>query len=564
MLFPVRCGVAAIGFVLFAGSTVCAAADNAIVAKTAAVAAEHRLASAAGVEILRAGGNAVDAAVAASLATGVVNPSSSGLGGGGFMTVYVAAERRAHVLDYRERAPGAAHRDLYVRDGRADATASKLGGLAVAVPGEPSGLATALKRFGTMTPAEVSAPAIRLAEQGFAVEAHLAARIAGQREHLAEDPTLAAEFLHADGSPYREGETLRRPALARALRAFAEHGAAPFYSGEIGAALVRSANARGGILTADDLAAYATVERAPLVANYRGYTLLAMPPPSSGGGTLAAALAVLESYPIADLGAGSTTYLHLLAETLKAVFSDRAKYYGDPDFVDVPIDRLTSASHAAGIRAGLSAARARPSAEYGAVAADDDAGTTHISVVDGAGNAVACTTSVNTAFGSRVGVEGYGIVLNNTMDDFSIQPGVPNAFGLVGAEANSVAAGKRPLSSMSPTIVLSGERVRLVAGASGGPLIITGTLQAILNVLDFSMSAEAAVAAPRIHHQWLPEKLGIDARLADRVGPALERRGHSLFEMRGGASVQLIDTGRPGGPLHAVSDPHKGGVPAGY
>ncbi|MFQ5479475.1 MAG: gamma-glutamyltransferase, partial [Candidatus Binatia bacterium] len=390
-----------------------------------AVAADHRLASEAGIEILRSGGNAVDAAVAASLVIGVVNPSSAGLGGGGFMVVYNSVDGRAHAIDYRERAPAAATPDMYQVDGVAP-RASRRGGLAVAVPGEAAGLEFVLSRFGTMDMAAVAAPAIRLAEQGFEVEAHLAERIDALRQQLAQEASLAAGFLHTDGSPYRQGETLRRPDLARTLRILARRGAGEFYEGEIAEDLVTAVRRSGGLLSRQDLADYRVLERKPLIASYRGMSVIGMPPPSSGGATIAATLNVLSGYRLADLGPNSTTYLHLLIETFKAVFADRAAWYGDPDFVTVPLERLVSMQHALEIRRGLSAIRPAPPDRYGRTITRDDAGTTHVSVLDVNGNAVACTTSINTAFGSMVAVPGRGLILNNTMDDFSARPGVPN------------------------------------------------------------------------------------------------------------------------------------------
>jgi len=527
-----------------------------------AVAAEHGLASAAGVEILDAGGNAVDAAVAASLATGVVNPSSSGLGGGGFMVVYLTRDGRAHTIDYREAAPGAAARDMFVNDGKVDTQASKSGGLAVGVPGEPAGLALALERFGTMSMAEVAAPAIRLARDGFVIEAHLGRTIGRFHAHLAADPALSAEFLHADGRHARTGELLKRPALADTLDTLARDGADPFYKGEISADIVATVRGAGGIMKATDLAAYAPVQRPPVVTKYNRWSIIGMSPPSSGGGVIGQTLGVLDAYRMIDLGHNSATYLHLIGETFKAVFADRAQYYGDPDLVDVPLGRLLSYGHASDIRRRLRATRVVPAADYGNTAGAIDGGTSHISVVDEHGNAAACTTSVNTAFGAKLGVPGRGLVLNNTIDDFSLQPGVPNAYGLVGSEANSIAAGKRPLSSMSPTLVVEDGRIRLAVGASGGPLIITGTLQTLINTLEFSMDVERAVRAPRIHNQWMPDVLAVEDRVRETVRDSLTRLGHELMPLGRGAAVQAVEVVDVEGQrrVRAFSDARKGGV----
>ncbi|MFN2426001.1 MAG: gamma-glutamyltransferase [Candidatus Binatia bacterium] len=556
----------ALAFVLVTPAGAIAAS---IEARHGAVAAEHRLASAAGVEILQRGGNAVDAAVAAALVTGVVNPSSSGLGGGGFLVVWDAKRSRAAAIDFRECAPGGASETMFVRgDGSVDAKASRIGPLAVAVPGEPRGLALALKRHGRLRFADVAVPAIRVAREGFVIEAHLAAMIAAAKTGLPADAELARVFFHPDGSPRREGETLKRPELAATLERLARVGVDDFYEGEIAADIVRTvARPPAATLTARDLAAYRPIERDPLVIRYRGRTILSIGPPSSGGAVLGEALGVLSAWDIAGIDPQGATWAHLMAETLKAVFADRATWYGDPAFTNVPLERLLSSAHADAIRSKLSWKRATPSAEIAPrVDTASDAGTSHISVVDADGNAAALTTSVNTGFGSGLSVPGRDIVLNNTMDDFSAQPGKANAFGLVGSSANAVAPGKRPLSSMTPVIVLEDGRVRLVAGASGGPLIITSTLETVMGVVDFGLGADAAVNAPRIHHQWLPEVLLVEAGLPDATLKALARVGHKVVPLRAKASVQAVEVKGTGAArvLYATSDPRKGGVPAGY
>lgn len=528
----------------------------------AAVATEHGLASDAALAILRDGGNAVDAAVAASLAIAVVNPSSAGLGGGGFMLVFIASEGRVYALDYRETAPRRATPDMYTPGGAYHEGLSLYGGTAVAVPGEVAGIEAALERFGTMPFEKVAGPAIALARNGFKVERHLASAIAGGREKIAASESMAAMFLHEDGSPYAAGELIRRPGLASTLEMMAKSGTRVFYEGVIAMDIAKAVSRHSGLVDAKDLGAYRVKWREPLLTDYRGRRVAGMGPPSSGGGTMATALRVLEPYRLSDMGAGSATYLHLLAEVLKAVFADRAAHYGDPDFIEFPLERLLSADHASEIRSRLSALRPVPSADYRGTATGQDAGTSHISVIDGQGNAVALTSSINTSFGSMVAVPRRGIVLNNTMDDFSARPGLPNVYGLVGSEANSIAAGKRPLSSMSPTIVLEDGAVRLVLGASGGPLIISAGLQTLISVLDFSQTIAEAVPAPRIHHQWMPEVLGVEKGLAAAVQRSLERRGHQLMPLTRGASVQAVE--RLGSALHAVSDPRKGGRPAAY
>jgi len=570
-----------------------------IEARHGAVAAEHRLASAAGVEMLERGGNAVDAAVAAALATGVVNPSSSGLGGGGFAVIFDARHGRASTIDFRETAPRGASETMFVRaDGTVDAEASKTGPLAVAVPGEPRGLALALEKYGRLRFADVAAPAIRIARDGFAVEAHLASMIDAGRKRLAADPGLAGVFLHADGTPLREGEVLKRPALAATLERLATVGVDDFYDGEIAADIVRtvatwqgkagaaagvvaapaasSAGAANGALAngakalamdAKDLAAYRPVRRDALEIRYRGRRIYSMPPPSSGGAVLGEALGVLSAWDLSGIDPQGPTWAHLVGETLKAVFADRATFYGDPDFTDVPIARLLSPAHAAEIRAKIRWNRAAASADFAPrIDAASDSGTSHISVIDDDGNAVALTTSVNTGFGAGISVPGRDIVLNNTMDDFSAQPGKPNAFGLVGSKANAIAPGKRPLSSMTPVVVVREGRVELVAGASGGPLIITSTLQTLMGVVDFGETVDKAVSAPRLHHQWLPEVLMLEPGIPEATRRSLTRVGHKVAPLNHKASVQAIQVTDTGASrmLHATSDPRKGGVPAGY
>lgn len=536
---------------------------HALTARHGMVAAEHQLASQAGVGILKAGGNAVDAAVATALAVGVTNPTSCGLGGGGFMLIFDRATRRVAALDYRETAPAAATRDMFVRDGRAVPELSLHGGLAVATPGEVAGLFAALRRYGTRSFAEVAAPAIALARDGFAVEPHLADSIARNAELIRARPALAALLLHRDGTPLAAGDTLRQPHLAATLEAIAARGPRAFYDGAIAAAIAGAVQDAGGVLTRRDLAGYRPRWRRPLSAPFDGYVFFGMPPPSSGGGVMIEVLDIVRADDLRALEHNSATYLHLLAEALQFAFADRADFYGDPDVVRVPLAALTSAARARDQRARISAPTTFSPSWYGTGAIADDHGTSHLSVVDGAGNAVACTTSINTAFGSMVVAGDTGIILNDTMDDFSAQPGAPNAFGLVGSEANAVAPGKRPLSSMSPTIVTRGGQVAAVAGGSGGPLIITGTLQALLNAIVFGQDATQAVGAARIHHQWMPPLLLVEPGIDRGTRDALARLGHRLVEAATGASVQLV-LRAPDGTLDGAADPRKGGRAAGW
>jgi gamma-glutamyltranspeptidase/glutathione hydrolase len=530
-----------------------------------AVAADNQLASLAGVEILRRGGDAVDAACAAAFVLGVVSPAGSGIGGGGLMLI----KRRAAepvAIDFRETAPATAGRDMFRARGVAR-DASRVGGLAVATPGEVRGCAEAVRRFGKLPLGAVLAPAIRHAERGFAVGAHLADAVTSMQRELAGEPCLAATLLPG-GRPPVVGERLRRPELARTLRAIAARGPDAFYRGPIARALVTAVRARGGILTEADLARYRPRERHPLRARYRGHVVYSMPPPSSGGVALIEALNLLERRPLAPLGHNSSAYLHLVAEALKHVFADRARHLGDDDFVKVPVATLTARWYADLLAARLGARTLAPE-RYGSrtpprAPPPVDGGTSHVSVVDREGTAVALTTTINTSFGALFCARGTGVILNNEMDDFAARPGEANAFGLVQGEQNAVAAGKRPLSSMTPTIVTRSDgELALVAGASGGPTIISGTLQALLNVVDFGLDASAAVGRTRVHHQWLPDELWVESDLPRDVTEALAARGHRLrARARPFTAVQVVLV--RAAKLWPASDPRKAGAPAGY
>ncbi len=517
-----------------------------------AVAAEHPRAAEIGIEILRRGGNAVDAAIAVAYAVCVLNASSCGVGGGGFMLI-AEPNGRVDALDYRETAPALAHRDLYRRDGTVLSELASRGALAVAVPGEVAGLEAARARFATLSRRELMEPAIRLARDGFPLSEHVAAAIAGNAAGLRADPSLAARLLHADGTPLAAGETVRFPELAATLEHVADVGADGFYRGRVAAQIVAALRARSGIMTEDDLARYRPRWREPLRTTYRGREIVTMPPPSSGG-VLLEILAILAHDDLAALGATSPRYLHLLAEAMAHGFADRARWYGDPAYTRVPVDRLTSPSYAAALRARIRDDGTLPADRYGS---KPDHGTSHLSVIDDAGWAVGCTTTINTAFGAMVVGGDSGVILNNEMDDFAIAPGVPNTFGLIGGEANAVAAGKRPLSSMTPVIVREHGRARIVAGGSGGPLIISGTVETLLGMLDFGLDAAAAVAAPRIHDQWTPAAVAVEPAIPAATREALTQRGHAVRVFPFPSAVQVVTRDR--GAFTAAADPRKGG-----
>ena len=540
-----------------------------------AVAADHPLASLAGVEILKNGGNVVDAAVAVGFAQSVLRPGSSGLGGGGFMVIWNAERGAATTLDYRERAPAAATRDLFTRPGPDGKPASsQRGGKAVAVPGHVAGLCYALEKFGTMTLAEVLAPAIRYAKEGVELDEYeVYARLRFQllwdlvddgHELRVSMSSLSRGYL----GYWRIGDVFHSPQLA-ALTLLAKGGPDAFYKGEIARAIVQEVGKRGGILTLDDLASMDVVERKPLTTDFDGMKVFSMPPPSSGGVALIESLNILRQLemtklggPIESLGHNSPEYLHVLTETLKHAFADRAAYLGDADFSDIPVRRLTSPQYADALAKRILLDRTRPLEDYGRFLPVEDSGTTHFSVIDSKGNAVACTETINTSFGSWVVEPRFGIVLNNEMDDFAAQPGKPNAFGLVQSEANAVGPRHKPLSSMTPTIVVRDGKAVFALGASGGGRIISATLQVFLNLSRFEMSPEEAVTQPRAHHQWLPNLLYLEPELTRSSEAAMKKRGHEVKD-RKEIGVSQVVARTPAG-LKAMSDPRKHGQAAGY
>jgi gamma-glutamyltranspeptidase / glutathione hydrolase len=538
-------------FIVFQGT----ANSRVVQSHVGLVVADSELASRAGMEILKRGGNAVDAAIATAFALSVVDQASSGLGGGGFMVMYRAKDRKSFALDFRETAPQAAKRELYMKDGKAIPSLSLSGALAVAVPGEVAGLIEAHRRFGTLRLPILMAPAIQLATEGFPLDAALRVAIERQRGNMQRFPDLKRIYMPGGELP-KEGEILRQPELATTLRAIAQEGAEVFYNGWIGRAIVEVVQKAGGVMTLDDLKNYKPIWREPLIGSYRNRTVVTMPPPSSGGVALLTMLNVLEGHKLDQRQHNSAGYLHLVVETMKHAFADRAQFLGDPDFVHVPVGKLMAKSYAAWIRGRILPDKTRPTNFYGYYSYHaEKGGTTHFSVIDRFGNAVALTQTVNTRFGSKLLAASTGIVLNNEMDDFAIHGDIANVYGLVGNEANSLQPGKRPLSSMSPTIILRAGRPELVVGAAGGPRIINATLQTILNVVDFRMPVKAAVEAPRVHHQWLPDRLSLEAKLAAEQKQPLEQRGHSVREQTALGVVQAVHW--QGGSFTGATDPRK-------
>ena len=531
-----------------------------VVAAHGMVSAQERVAAEVGRDILKAGGNAVDAAVAVGFALAVTLPRAGNIGGGGFMLVHEAASGRTEAIDYRETAPAAASRDMFLGpDGEVVADMSTRSGAASGVPGTVAGMKLALDRFGTMGWAEVIAPAIRLAEEGIVVTPDLADSLAAERETLGRHPASARIFLRPDGSPWQVGDRLVQTDLAATLRRIAAEGPDGFYRGEVARRIVAALAREGGVMTADDLAAYRAVLRAPVRGRYRGYEVVAMPPPSSGGVHLIEMLNVLEGYPIGALGPGSAQTIHLMAETMRRAYADRAEYLGDPDFVDVPVAALTARDYAAKLRASIDPELATPSelVRPGLDLPHESDQTTHFSIVDHDGNAVANTYTLNLDYGSGLVAEGTGVLMNDEMDDFSAKPGVPNAFGLIGGEANAIAPAKRPLSSMTPTIVLRDGKPWIVTGSPGGARIITTVLQVVMNVIDHGMNVAEASAAPRIHHQWLPDELRIEEGLSPDTLRLLEVKGHRIVLRPAMGSAQTIMRDPAHGVLLGASDPRR-------
>lgn len=531
-----------------------------------AVAAAAPEASDAGLRVLEDGGNAADALVTTSFVMAVVRPQSTGIGGGGFVIYHDAAKNAQLALDGRERAPADASEKMFL-DSRGNPTHDNLDGpRAAGVPGLVAMLADLHARQGSLPWARLVQPAIDLAEGGFPVSPSLARAVASNQDVLALYPASRGLFL-PEGRPLQAGDTFKQPELALTLRAIAREGAAGFYAGAVADALSRRVRAAGGHITMADLASYKTVEREPVRGAYRGREVVSMPPPSSGGVALIEMLNLLGTWEggLADLGWHRAAHLHVLAEVMKRAYADRAEHLGDPDFVTVPVKTLIGAARAKELRAGISMERATPAAELhaGRPAGPERGHTTHISVVDAQGNVASSTQTVNTSLGSKFVAGGTGVLLNNEMGDFAAKPGVPNNYGLVESANNAIAPQKRPLSSMTPTIVLQGGRPVLVVGSPGGPRIISSVLQVVSNVLDFDMALDRAVAAPRVHHQWRPDRLEVEPGINSTVVEALGGRGHVVRVLAGRelGEVQAIQV-RPNGTRVAVSDPRGEGRPA--
>lgn len=525
------------------------------------VVSQRDSASQIGADILRQGGNAVDAAVAVGFALAVVLPRAGNIGGGGFMLVHLAETGKTISIDYRETAPSAAHSDVYLNSkGDVDDIAHRQGHSSVAIPGTVAGLTLALEKYGTMPLATVMAPAIALARDGFVMDYDTASAIATRVEMLQRQAHAKKTFFNPDGSVIPQGKLFKQTELAESLSLIAREGQSAFYQGEIAQQIVVDMQRNNGLITLDDLRAYRPVEREPVRGNYRGYDIVSMPPPSSGGVHLIQMLNVLEQFPIAEMGSNSASYLHVLAATMKRAYADRSKHLGDPDFYAVPMSWLTSKHYAKQLAAQIQPNRVVPSVDIspGEPAPYESVDTTHFSVMDKHGNAVSNTYTLNFSFGSGIVVPGAGFLLNNEMADFSAKAGVAYAFGLLGGTANSIQPGKRPLSAMTPTIVLKKGKPWLVTGSPGGSRIISTVLQQIVNVIDHKMNIASATHTARVHHQWFPDQIEYEASVNPDAQQLLRELGYSLKPSGTMGSLQSIMW--HDGAYYGSADPRRPGA----
>ncbi len=521
------------------------------------VVAQEKVAASVGLDILRKGGNAVDASVAVAFALAVTLPRAGNLGGGGFMLVHDASAGSTKAIDYREMAPLAAFRDMYLDEaGDVVKNRSRFHGMAIGVPGTVAGMQMALDTWGTLTMADVIAPVIKLARDGIVVTQSLSDGLKQAEKRLKRWPQTTAVFYKLNGGFYEPGEIFKQPDLAATLELIAQKGADGFYKGEVAQKIADAVQAVDGLITTNDMANYKSVMRNPISGAYRGYDILSMPPPSSGGTHIIEILNILEGYPIADMGQNTAGTIHVMAEAMKQAYADRATYLGDADFVDVPVKALTSKQYASDIRGQIDIGKARPASEVKAnvLTPYESNETTHFSVIDRLGNAVSNTYTINFSYGSGIVATGTGVLMNNEMDDFSAKTGVANAYGLIGGDANAVEAEKRPLSSMSPTIVMKDGKVFLVTGSPGGSRIITTTLQIIMNVIDHKMNIAEATLAPRIHHQWLPDELRVEEGISADTKAILRAKGHDVVTKRTMGAVQSIMVEPETGVLLGATD----------
>jgi gamma-glutamyltranspeptidase / glutathione hydrolase len=532
------------------------------------VVAQETRAAQIGEQILQHGGNAVDAAVATGFAMAVTYPRAGNIGGGGYMLIHLSRPRRNIAIDYRETAPGATTRDIFLdQNGEADPEKSRESALGIGVPGTVAGLALAHARYGSgrFTLAQLIAPAIKLAREGIPIEDDTADSLPDAARRLGRYPASAKIFLKSDGSALGPGDRLVQRDLADTLEAIAQRGPRAFYQGPIAETLAAGVRAAGGIMTAADLAAYRPIVRTPVTGSYRGYEIVSMPPSSSGGVVLIEMLNILEGYRLGEMGRDSVARLHLMAEAMARAYADRAAYLGDPAMVHAPLARLISKRYAQTLRAHIDLDHATPAADIrpAVAAAHEGDNTTHFSVVDRDGNAVANTYTLNFSYGLGLVAEGTGVLLNNELDDFAAKPGAPNAYGLLGGDANAPGPGKRPLSSMTPTIVLKNGRPVLVTGSPGGSQITTMVLQVISDMIDLKEPIAEAVATPRIHDQWMPDRIDAERGLSPALVSGLEALGHKVRVSGPRGSTNSIEV-TPAGPVGAADPRSRGAAAVGY
>ena len=557
--------VARLLLVLMTCGSLCSSQGASVIGERGIAATGHPLATEAAIHVMKTGGNAIDAAVAAALTLGVVDGHNSGIGGGCFLLVHLANGSVA-AIDGRETAPAAASRDMYLRSGKAETSLSQTGPLAVGVPGALAAYQYALEHYGKRSLKTLLLAAAGLAEQGFAINRHYAGALAATAEELKAFDASRAIFFGSDGSPFKPGDTLKQPDLAQTYRAIAEQGLPWFYRGPFARAAGDWMSTNGGLLGTEDFRKYEAKIREPVRTTYRGCEIVGFSPPSSGGVHVAQILNILENFDLKSM-ANSANFIHIVAEAMKLAFADRAYWLGDPDFVPVPrglVSKAYAAKLAKQIRMDGIAQVEEHGRPEGAKENIFGGHTTHFSTADAEGNWVACTATINTSFGSKIVIPGSGVVLNNQMDDFSIQPGVSNFFGLIGAEANAIAPGKRPLSSMSPTIVLKDGKPILSVGAAGGPTIISQTVLAIIYTIDFGMPVELALAQPRFHHQWRPDELKIERAVSEEVRRELQKRGHKLAIVGSFGAAQAVGRSSARDRFSGANDPRGEGKAQGY
>lgn len=526
--------------------------------KEGMVVTSHFLATRSAQEVLEKGGNAIDAAVTAAFSLAVTQPRSGNIGGGGFMLISSEQKDEVVAIDYREKAPGKATVDMFLdKDGNADSQVSRYSHLAAGVPGTVAGLVMALEQYGTISLQQAMAPAIKLATEGFIVTPRFSDGLKNKEKMLKKWDSSRKVFYKADGSYYEPGDLFIQKDLAATLKRISENGVKEFYEGKTAELLVAEMSKHGGLITMDDMKRYSPGFRKPVRGNYRGYDIYSMSPPSSGGVHVVQILNILEGFTISEYGHNSTQTIHLMAEAMKRAYADRSLYLGDEDFIKVPLKGLTSKKYAASLRQGIDTKKATPSKNIapGKPLPYESNETTHFSIVDKFGNAVSNTYTINFSYGSGIVVEGAGFLLNNEMDDFSSKPGVPNAYGLLGGEANKIEPHKRMLSSMSPTIVKQDGKNFLVTGSPGGSRIITTTLQVIMNVIDHGLNIQSAVAAPRIHHQWLPDQLRVEEGLSPDTVKGLQDMGHDVKQKSAMGAIQSIMI--KDGMMYGGADPRR-------